>query len=208
MKYLNLRDPSFNSGWNQGVSSKYLKKHMTEKKQLKTVIITAEGFEDEEVMYPIMRLVEEGIVVDIATKDAKLVLGRLGFPLELMVRYYGKLVDAKTLKAEDYDMVMIPGGFEAPDRVRQIPEVLDFVKKMHEAGKLVAAFCHGPWVLISAGLLKGKKATAYVGIKDDMVNAGAEYIDEPAVKDGNIVTSRHPRDIGAFMKLVLSELNK
>jgi protease I len=170
----------------------------------KVVIITAEAFEDEEVMYPIMRLHEEGFEVDIATKDAKLVVGRMNFPLELMVRYYGKLVDAKTLKTDDYDMVLVPGGFEAPDRVRQIPEVLDFVRKMHAENKLVAAFCHGPWVLISAGLLKGKKATGYVGIKDDIVNSGASYIDEPVVEDGNIITSRHPRDIGIFMKALLA----
>lgn len=175
------------------------------KNSKRAVIITAEGFEDEEVMYPIMRLHEEGFTVDIATKDAKLVLGRLGFPLELMVRYYGKLVDAKSLKTSDYDLVLLPGGFEAPDRLRQIPEVLDFVKKMHEEKKVVAAFCHGPWILISAGLLKGKKATGYIGIKDDIKNAGAEYLDQPVVVDGNIITSRHPRDIGVFMKTLLAE---
>lgn len=175
-------------------------------KQLRAVIITAESYEDEEVMYPIMRLHEEGFTVDIATKDAKLVVGRLGFPLELMVRYYGKLVDAKKLNPEDYDMVMLPGGFEAPDRVRQIPEVLEFVRSMFKAEKIVAAFCHGPWILISAGLLKGKKATGYVGIKDDIKNAGAEYLDQPVVEDGNIITSRHPRDIGEFMKVVLKRM--
>lgn len=173
-------------------------------KNKRVVIITAEAFEDEEVMYPIMRLHEEGFTVDIATKDAKLVVGRLQFPLELMVRYYGKLVDAKKLNTEDYDMVLVPGGFEAPDRVRQIPEVLSFIQAMYKEGKLVAAFCHGPWVLISAGLLKGKKATGYIGIKDDIINAGAEYIDEPVVTDGTIITSRHPRDIGIFMKALLS----
>lgn len=173
-------------------------------KNKRVVIITAEAFEDEEVMYPIMRLHEEGFTVDIATKDAKLVVGRLQFPLELMVRYYGKLVDAKKLNTEDYDMVLVPGGFEAPDRVRQIPEVLSFIQAMYKEGKLVAAFCHGPWVLISAGLLKGKKATGYIGIKDDIINAGAEYIDEPVVTDGTIITSRHPRDIGIFMKALLA----
>lgn len=174
-------------------------------KSKRVVIITGEGFEDEEVMYPIMRLHEEGFTVDIATKDAKLVVGRLNFPLELMVRYFGKLVDAKKLNTEDYDLVLVPGGFEAPDRVRQIKEVLEFLQKMYKEKKLVAAFCHGPWVLISAGLLKGKKATGYVGIKDDIQNAGAEYIDQPVVIDGNIITSRHPRDIGIFMKVLLAE---
>jgi len=173
--------------------------------QKRAVIITAEGFEDEEVMYPIMRLKEEGFTVDIATKDAKLVNGRLNFPLELMVRYYGELVDAKKLEAEKYDLVLLPGGFEAPDRVRQIPEVLEFARKMYEQKKIVAAFCHGPWILISAGLLKGKRATGYVGIKDDIINSGAVYVDEPVVEDGNIITSRHPRDIGAFMKALLAK---
>ncbi len=175
------------------------------KKNIRVVIITAEAFEDEEVMYPIMRLHEEGFSVDIATKDAKLVVGRMNFPLELMVRYYGRLVDAKKLNTEDYDLVLLPGGFEAPDRVRQIKEVLEFVQKMHKEKKIVAAFCHGPWILISAGLLKGKKATGYIGIKDDIQNAGAEYVDQPVVIDGNIITSRHPRDIGQFMKTLIAE---
>ena len=178
------------------------------KRPKRGVIITAEAFEDEEVMYPIMRLREEEIVIDIATKDAKLVNGRLGFPLELMVRYYGKLVDAKKLDAAHYDFVLLPGGFEAPDRVRQIPEVLSFVRTMHAQNKTVAAFCHGPWILISAGLLKGKKATGYVGIKDDIINSGAVYLDEAVVVDGNIVTSRHPRDIGVFMRALLAHLDR
>lgn len=170
---------------------------------LRGVLITAEAFEDEEVMYPIMRLHEEGIQCDVATKGAKLVEGRLKFPLELIVRYYSKLVDATTLKVEDYDFVLLPGGFEAPDRVRQMKEVLNFVRGMHQDGKLVAAFCHGPWILISARMVRGRCITGYVGIKDDIENAGATYIDNPVVEDGNIITSRHPRDVGAFMKAVL-----
>lgn len=173
---------------------------------LRGVLITAEGFEDEEVMYPIMRLHEEGIACDIATKGAKLVEGRLKFPVELIVRYYSKLVDATTLRVEDYDFVLLPGGFEAPDRVRQMKEVLNFVRGMYFNDKLVAAFCHGPWILISAKLLAGKRATGYIGIKDDIENAGATFVDEPVVEDGNIVTSRHPRDVGAFMKAVLRHI--
>lgn len=175
-------------------------------KTKRAVIITAEGFEDEEVIYPIIRFKEEDFIVDIATKDKKPVNGRLNFPLQLLVNYYGTLVDAKLLNTKDYDIVLLPGGFEAPDRVRQIPEVLEFVRKMYKENKIVAAFCHGPWVLISAGLLRGKKATCYIGIIDDLKNAGATYVDEPVVVDGNIITSRHPRDVGYFMKAVLSKL--
>lgn len=175
------------------------------KKQLKAVVITAEGFEDEEVIYPVIRLKEEGFVVDIATKDAKLVNGRLNFPLELIVRYYGTLVDATKLNPKNYDLVLIPGGFEAPDRMRQVPEILEFVRQMYKQKKVVAAFCHGPWVLISAGILKNKKATCYAGIKDDLKNAGAKYIDQPVVIDGNIITARHPRDVGDLMKAIFSK---
>jgi len=171
----------------------------------RAVIITAEGFEDEEVIYPIIRLKEEGFDVHIATKDKKLVNGRLNFPLELVIRYYGTLVDACKLDPADYDIVLVPGGFEAPDRVRQMPEVLKFIQDMNNQEKIVAAFCHGPWVLISAGILKGKRATGYVGIKDDLINCGALYEDEnPVVEDGNIITSRHPRDVGFFMKAILA----
>lgn len=179
---------------------------MSTNKPKRGVIITAEAFEDEEVMYPIMRLHEEGVVIDIATKDCKLVVGRMGFPLELMVRYYGALVDAKTLNHEVYDFVLLPGGFEAPDRVRQMPEVLRFVRSMYMHSRVVSAFCHGPWILISAGLTEGKRITGYVGIKDDIINSGATYVDEPVVVDGNIITSRHPRDIGAFMKTLLAHI--
>lgn len=178
------------------------------KKQLRSVVITAEGFEDEEVIYPVIRLREEEFIVDIATKDAKLVNGRLNFPLELIVRYYGTLVDAKKLKTNDYDLVLIPGGFEAPDRMRQVPEILEFVRQMNKQKKIISAFCHGPWVLISAGIVKGKKIAGYVGIKDDINNAGAIYIDKPAVIDGNIITARHPRDMGDLMKAIFSKFKR
>ena len=174
----------------------------------KAVIITAEGFEDEEVIYPAIRLKEAGFDVYIATKEKKLVNGRLNFPLELIVRYYGALVDSLSLDPKNFDLVLIPGGFEAPDRVRQIPQVLEFVRKMHKQKKIVSAFCHGPWVLISAGILKGKKATCYPGIIDDLKNAGAIYINKPAVVDGNIITARHPRDVGDLMKSILAKFKQ
>lgn len=174
------------------------------KKQKRVVVITAEGFEDEEVIYPVIRLKEAGFSVDVATKEKKMVNGRLNFPLELIIRYYARLVDALYLEPDNYDMVLIPGGFEAPDRVRQLPEVLKFVKEMHKKKKIVSAFCHGPWVLISAGILKGKKATCYVGIVDDLKNAGAKYINQPVVVDGNIITARHPRDVMDLMQAILS----
>lgn len=179
---------------------------ISKKSKKRAVIITAEGFEDEEVIYPIIRLREAGFSVDVATKEKKLVLGRLNFPLELMIKYYARLVDALRLNQKDYDIVLIPGGFEAPDRIRQMPEVLKFVRDMYKKKKTVSAFCHGPWVLISAGILKNKKATCYIGIVDDLKNAGAKYINKPTVIDGNIITARHPRDVMDLMKAIISSV--
>ena len=178
---------------------------VAKKKIKRAVIITAEGFEDEEVIYPVIRLKEAGFQVDIATKGKKLVNGRLNFPIELIARYYGNLVNSLSLNPKDYDLVLIPGGFEAPDRVRQIKEVLQFVRDVYKNKKIVAAFCHGPWVLISSGILKGKRATCYPCIIDDLKNAGAIYIDRPTVIDGNIITARHPRDVGDLMKAIFSK---
>ncbi len=180
---------------------------MNKGQQKRAVIITAEGFEDEEVIYPVIRLKEAGFEVDIATKEKRLVLGRLNFPLQLLIKYYANHVDALALNPDDYDLVLVPGGFEAPDRVRQIPEVLKFIKEMNRKKKIVAAFCHGPWVLISAKILKNKKATCYPGIMDDLKNVGAKYIDLPAVTDGNIITARHPRDVGELMKAILAKFS-
>jgi len=103
----------------------------------------------------------------------------------------------------DYDLIVVPGGREAPERIRQIKEALTFIKEAHGSGVTIASICHGPWVLISAGIIKGKMATGYVGIKDDLINAGANYLDVPVAVDENIVTSPHFRDLPAWMKKTL-----
>lgn len=162
----------------------------------KAVIITAQNFQDEEFTYPYYRLLEEGFTVDVATPDKMAVYGKYGVPAR-------PTVDTKDLKEADYDLVILPGGFEAPDRLRMRKEVLRFVKEMHDAGKLVAAICHGPWICVSAGIMKGKKATAYISIADDIRNAGAEYLEKNVVVDGNLVTAPHYRNNGDFMKAVV-----
>jgi protease I len=162
----------------------------------KAVIITGPGFEDVEVTYPYYRLLEASFSVDIATKDKLDVVGKHGQKLIATV-------DAKKLSEKIYDLIIIPGGHEAPDRVRQIKEVLLFVQKMHAKKKIIASICHGPWVLISSGIMKGKKATCYVGCKDDLINAGAIYEDKSVIVDENIITSPHFRDLPVFMKTIL-----
>ena len=164
----------------------------------KAVIITAQGFQDEEFIYPYYRLLEAGFLVDVATKDKSLVFGKFGVPARPNI----STVD---LKAENYDLVFLPGGFEAPDRVRVLDEVLDFVRKMDSQNKLIAAICHGPWILISAGITKGRKMTAYWSIEADVRNSGADYQHKvPVVIDGNLITSPHYNNNGDFMKAVIA----
>lgn len=165
----------------------------------KAVIITGPNFQDEEFTYPYYRLLEEGLNVDVATPDKSIVYGKYGVPAK-------PTLDTKDLKASDFDLVVLPGGFEAPDRLRLRKEVLSFVKEMFERKKIVAAICHGPWICISAGIMKGKKATGYISIADDIRNAGATYLEKNVVIDGNLVTSPHYRNNGDFMKAVVSLL--
>jgi protease I len=165
----------------------------------RAVIITGPGFEDPEFIYPYYRLQEADFIVDVATYDNKGAIGFRGWPISPNIN----LDDLITSK---YDLLVIPGGREAPDRVRQVAQILKFVKEMFEQGKIVSSICHGPWVLISAGILRGKKATGYWGIKDDLINAGAIYSEDPAVIDGNLVTSPHYKWNADWMRATLSLL--
>lgn len=166
----------------------------------KAVIITGANFQDEEFIYPFYRLQEAGFQVDVAVDNKEIVKGKYGVPAR-------PTVDAKDLKEEDYDLVVLPGGHEAPDRVRQITEVLKFVKEMNNKNKVISSICHGPWIMISAGIVKGRKVSGYIAIKDDIQNAGAEYIDAPVVVDGNFVTSPHYKYNGDWMRETLKKFN-
>ena len=163
----------------------------------RAVIITGPGFQDEEVVYPYYRLLEEGYNVDVATKDGAVVYGKYGVPARANI-------STPELKVDNYDMVILPGGFEAPDRVRLLPEVLDFVRKMNEQKKLIAAICHGPWIMISSGITKDRKMTAFWSIEADLRNSGADYQHKvPVVIDENFITSPHYNNNGDFMKAVV-----
>lgn len=164
----------------------------------RAVIITAQGFQDEEFIYPYYRLLEAGFQVDVATKDQAPVVGKFGVPAR-------PTMATSDLNADHYDLVLLPGGFEAPDRVRLLPEVLEFVREMDARKKLIAAICHGPWILISAGVTRGRKMTAYWSIEADMRNSGADYQHKaPVVIDGNMITSPHYNNNGDFMAAVMA----
>ena len=164
----------------------------------KVMILAEEYYEDLELWYPKLRLIEEGAKVFIGGTGEKTYKGKHGYPADAD----GNIKD---FKAKDFDAVIVPGGF-APDRLRRYKEVLDFIREIHKSGKVVAAICHGGWVLASAGIIKGKKATCVSAIKDDMINAGAKYSDEEVVVDGNIITSRMPSDLPAFCREIIKAL--
>ena len=160
--------------------------------------------EDTEFAYPFYRLQEDDFVVDVASNGGVDIVAKHGLPVKVNA-------DIKKLNHADYDMLIVPGGLESPDRLRQIPELLKFIQEINASGKVIASVCHGSWVLISAGIVKGKKMTCYVGCKDDLINAGANYSDVPVIADKNIVTAPHFRNNAAWVKETLRvyyEINK
>ncbi|MDT0447618.1 DJ-1/PfpI family protein [Streptomyces hesseae] len=168
----------------------------------RAVIVTGPGFQDHDVVYTYYRLLEEGWHADVATRDGGEVTGKYGVPLP-MDKTAKPLVSFDQLDVAGYDAVILTGGHEAPDRVRQDARVLDFVRGMDAAGKVVAGLCHGPWIMVSAGVLRGRKACAYIGLRDDVVNAGAHVVDGDVVVDGHIVTCSYYGYVGRFMQAVL-----
>lgn len=161
----------------------------------RVLILAGPDYEDMELHYPRYRLLEEGASVTVAGIGEASYTGKKGVPVEVDVQIVE--VDAGA-----FDALVIPGGY-APDKMRRVPELLDVVRTMHEDGKPIAFICHAGWVPISAGILKGKRITCVSAIKDDVINAGADYVDAPVVVDGNLVTSRTPADLPAFMPKVI-----
>lgn len=167
--------------------------------QEKTVVVLCEDlYEVTELYYPYYRLKEEGFHVILAGEEIKEYRCKYGYPVTPAKR-------VADLQLDTVDGVVIPGGF-APDRLRRSPHVLHLVREVFRKGGLLAAICHGPWVMISAGVLKGKEATCVAAIKDDLVNAGAVFKDAPVVVDGNLITSRTPIDLPVFLPALISFL--
>ena len=157
-------------------------------------------YQEMEVWYPLFRFQEAGAtVVPAGPKAGETYTSKLGYPVKSQLSF-------DDLQVADFDAVVIPGGY-APDHIRRHPKANQFVHDMDKAGKLVASICHGPWVLCSAGgMLKGRKATSFSAIKDDVINAGAQWSDAEVVVDRNLVTSRKPEDLPAFCKASIEVL--
>jgi protease I len=156
-------------------------------------------YQELEVWYPLLRLKEAGAnVVTIGAEAGKTYASKLGYPVKADKSY-------DEVRANDFDGIVVPGGF-APDHIRRHPKANQLVRDIDAQGKLVAAICHAPWVLCSAGILKGRRATSFFAIKDDVVNAGAIWEDADVVVDNNLVTSRKPEDLPAFCKACIDVL--
>jgi len=167
---------------------------------MKVAVLVENQYQVLEVWYPYLRLREEGIETVFVGTGKKSYLSKEGYPAQ-------EELEIQKADPTDFDGVIIPGGF-APDHMRRHPEVAAFIRKMHDQGKLVAAICHGPWMLASADVLRGKKATSFFAIQDDIRNAGADWVDEEVVVDGNVITSRNPYDLPAFMQACIHFLKK
>ena len=168
---------------------------------IRACVLVEQQYQEMEVWYPIYRLREAGCKVTVVGPEAgQTYPSKLGYPAKSERA-------AKDVSADDFDLIVIPGGF-APDFLRRSDAVLRLVCAMAEQGKPVAAICHGPWVLCSTQALKGKKATCFFAIKDDVSNAGANYVDAEVIRDGNIITSRKPDDLPAFMQTILQAVKE
>lgn len=170
------------------------------RKPQKIIMITGDKTEDMEFFYPYYRFLEDGYEVDVATTDGKGFKAKNGYEFK-------QTVGIDKVRPADYALLYIPGG-KAPADLRENDKVLDFVKQFAQSGKPVAAICHGPQVLISAGLLKGRKVSAYPGIKDELEKAGATFADEALAIDGQFITSRLPGDLPRHLSGVMDVLHK
>jgi protease I len=170
-------------------------------KTKRVAVLVEQQYQEMEVWYPVYRLREAGCQVTLVGPEAGATYpSKLGYPAKSDKA-------AKDVKASDFDGIVLPGGF-APDFIRRHEAMIKLVRDMAEQGKVLAAICHGPWVLCSTTALRGKKATCFFAIKDDVINAGAKYVDEEVVVDGNVITSRKPDDLPAFVMAMMKALAK
>ncbi|MFI9603408.1 type 1 glutamine amidotransferase domain-containing protein [Streptomyces sp. NPDC052043] len=164
----------------------------------KVLVLAADYFEESELLYPVIRLREEGAEVVVAGPTRAPVKGKAGYPHP---------VDASfdDIEAAGFDALVVPGGF-APDLLRRSARVLDLVREFDQSSRPLALVCHAGWVAVSAGILPGRTVTSVAAIKDDLANAGAVWKDEPVVVDGNLISAQLPRDLGPWMRALIAAL--
>jgi len=171
-----------------------------ELKGKRVAILAENNYQELELWYPLLRMREAGAEVTVVgMPGVQEYQSKHGYPVKV-----DAAADAVT--AKDFDAVIVPGGF-APDMMRRHKPMLDLVRGVFERGGIVATICHAAWVPISAGIMRGKRATCLSAIKDDLINAGATYVDEEVVQDGNLITSRMPTDLPAFCRTIIAALS-
>lgn len=171
----------------------------------KVAILVADGFEQVELTSPQEALQEAGADTEIISPSGETVRGWEGAEWGATFAVDIPMSDADQ---NDYDVLLLPGGVMNPDTLRRNEQALSFVRSFFEAGKPVAAICHGPWTLIDAGVVEGRRLTSYPSIQTDLKNAGADWVDEPVVVDDGLVTSRRPADLPAFNRKLVEEMSE
>jgi protease I len=177
----------------------------TKLNEKKVAILVANGFEQSELTGPKQALEEAGAETQIVSPVEDRVKGWKdtnwgdAFPVD---------VPLEQANADDYDALVLPGGVMNPDQLRLQPKALEFIRAFFDSGKPVAAICHGPWTLIDSGVAKGRRMTSYPSIKQDLINAGVDWVDEEVVVDNGLVTSRKPSDIPAFNRKMIEEIGE
>jgi protease I len=170
----------------------------------KGVIISGNLAQDHEFIYPYYRLLEEEVELDVCLLEGKPVSGILGTALPPNKDQKVKRIE--DIKVKDYDILVLPGGVKAMEKVRQNKNIINFISDFDKEKKIIACICSGAQLLISAKIVKSRKIAGYYSMKDDLINAGAYYTDLPAVVDDNIVTTAHYKDMGPWMKEVIKKL--
>jgi protease I len=171
----------------------------------RVAILVADGFEQVELTGPKEGLEAAGAITEIISPAEKKVRGWEGEDMDWGSKFKVDVSLAEA-NARNYDALLLPGGVMNPDKLRLHPEAIEFIKQFVNSGKPIGAICHGPWTLIDAGAVRGRRMTSYPSIKNDLINAGANWVDEEVVTDNGIVTSRKPSDIPAFNRKLIEEI--
>jgi len=169
-------------------------------KNKRIAVLVEDLYEDLELWYPVLRFREAGAMVTVIGPEKKIYSSKHGYPVS---------ADAcmNEVRGDQFDAMIVPGGY-APDRMRRFDTMIDLVLQAHTAKKIVAAICHGAWLLASARIVDGRTLTCYFAIRDDLIHAGARYVDKEVVRDGNLITSRMPGDLPAFCRTIAEALGE
>ena len=182
---------------------------MPDIKQARILIMATDGFEQSELMVPQEKLSDAGATVEVAAPKSRMKSGKIYGWDE---NDWGKTVsvdrDIEDVNPADYDALVLPGGQINPDKLRVEPKAIEIIRAFYSSGKTVAAICHAPWLLIEAGIIKGRKCTSYHSVKTDVINAGGQWRDETVVTDHGLITSRNPGDLDAFVNKIIEEVRE